>query len=106
MRLLLLLVSLGLFTPCTTNTETDVRSALSAIEKAIQLLQNEYKEFNLDGMFGFRLLLDEIEGTLDIFDAEKDPYIFTLMERLNNVLNETLNKTAYPVQQRDPKYYD
>ncbi|XP_071978819.1 UPF0764 protein C16orf89 homolog [Engystomops pustulosus] len=106
MRLLLLLVSLGLFTPSTTNTETAVRSALSAIEKAIQLLQNEYKEINLDGMFGFRLLSEEIKGTLERLDAEKDPYLFTLMDILNNALNEALNKTSYSVQKMDPKYYE
>ncbi|XP_071978792.1 UPF0764 protein C16orf89 homolog isoform X2 [Engystomops pustulosus] len=106
MRLLLLLVSLGLFTPSTTNTETAVRSALSAIEKAVRLLQNQYKDFNLDGLFGFHVLSDEIKGTLERLDPKKDLYGFIQLKRLNNALNEILNKTSYSVQQREPKYYE
>lgn len=60
MRLLLLIVPLALFTPCTTDNETALGSAISALWKALLLLKDEYKEFNLDGMLGFKILLGTV----------------------------------------------
>ncbi|XP_056393040.1 UPF0764 protein C16orf89 homolog [Hyla sarda] len=84
---------------------TAVRNAISSIGKAVILLKNEYKEFNLDGMTGFKILLEQIKGTLERFDAKKDPYTYLLMKRLTKVLNKIL-KTTYFTKQQDPEYFE
>ncbi|XP_069841496.1 UPF0764 protein C16orf89 homolog isoform X2 [Dendropsophus ebraccatus] len=99
------LIYSALFTPCTTNNMTAVRSVISAIWKAVILLKNEYKEFNLDGIGGFRILLEQIKGTLERFDTKKDPYAYLLLNRLKKVLSEILNKTSHFTKQQDPEYF-
>ncbi|XP_077129697.1 UPF0764 protein C16orf89 homolog [Ranitomeya variabilis] len=106
MRLLLLPMSLVLFTPCATNNEGAVRSALSAVWKSVRLLRNEYEEFNLDGMAGFKILLEEMKGTLERVDEMKFPYAALLMKRLKNVLKEILDETSYFTKLRDPTYFE
>ncbi|XP_075175840.1 UPF0764 protein C16orf89 homolog [Anomaloglossus baeobatrachus] len=106
MRLLLLLIPLALFTPCMTNNETVVRRAISAIWKSVLLLKNEYEEFNLDGVTGFRILLELIKGTIERFDAVKDPYACFLMKRLTNILTEMVDKASYFTKLRDSKYFE
>ncbi|XP_063788431.1 UPF0764 protein C16orf89 homolog [Pseudophryne corroboree] len=106
MKIALLLVLLAVCNCSETHNEMALRNVISAIWKAVLLLKNEDKEFNLDGMAGFRLLLEQIKGTLKRFEVKKDLYDCILLKRMEKVLNNSLNNALYYTKQRDPQYFD
>ncbi|XP_075141544.1 UPF0764 protein C16orf89 homolog [Leptodactylus fuscus] len=106
MRLLLLLVSLSLFTSCTTHEEEIVvRNTIEAIGKAVGLLKSQYKEFNVDGLLGYTILSEQIEGTLERLDAKKNPYTSILLRGLNIILKESFINATYYTKRRTPLYF-
>ncbi|XP_068102929.1 UPF0764 protein C16orf89 homolog isoform X2 [Hyperolius riggenbachi] len=106
MQLLFLFSFTALFSSSVTTNEIALRNLIPAIWKSVLLLGNEYKEFDVDGLLGYKVLQVQLKGIIEKCSVKKHPAICLSLERMSDLLNDSLIKANYYTKQRDPKYFD
>ncbi|KAM4632352.1 UPF0764 protein C16orf89 homolog isoform 2-T2 [Discoglossus pictus] len=91
-----------------TNGGTALNRLLESVEKATLFLRNEYKDFNLDGILGYQLLLDQIRGTLEKWRSklELPIYRWLFLNQMEKQLHFLIKQSKYYLEKNDPQYFN
>ncbi|XP_039347932.1 UPF0764 protein C16orf89 homolog isoform X1 [Mauremys reevesii] len=107
MSIPVVLLLIFLFKSDLSKSEADTRSIIIfAVEKATFFLENNYRDVNLDAVFGFHVLQAHLKEALEKWASEHELLSQQArVERLVKKLSSLIEKATHSLEQSDPEYF-